>query len=120
MRSSKNNIVVFTITIGLMVFSVWLGNGGLANASLTTKVKGISADLENALDRVLNVENVSFTPIPMNNTIPYNSSTAYYPVGMTGLYNITNIIIEFIMAKEPLPPGLYFTNCSMRNILIPR
>ncbi|XP_044733523.1 prominin-like protein [Chrysoperla carnea] len=95
----KTKVFVFACTIFVLTVSTWIGAG----ASFTTRVKGISEDLENALGRVLNVDNVSFTPLPMNRT--YNSTTAYYPRGMTGVYNVTKIVIQFIMAKEPLPPG---------------
>lgn len=101
MSEMKTKVFVFACTIFVLTVSTWIGAG----ASFTTRVKGISEDLENALGRVLNVDNVSFTPLPMNRT--YNSTTAYYPRGMTGVYNVTKIVIQFIMAKEPLPPGLY-------------
>lgn len=54
--------------------------------------------------RILKVENTKYSVWSQNMT--YMSSTDYNPLGMSQLYNLTNLIIDlFVDADEPIPKG---------------
>lgn len=61
--------------------------------------------------RILKVENTKYSVWSQNMT--YMSSTDYNALGMSQLYNLTNIIIDFFVdADEPIPPS------KLKNLLM--
>lgn len=63
--------------------------------------------LAKAAVQLLNATKIAVprSPLPMINADSYKSSSAHYSGRMIVLYNITNIVIEFIMGKELLLPS---------------
>lgn len=58
--------------------------------------------------RILLIENTKYSIWSQNMT--YMSSTSYNAMGMTPLFNLTNMIIDlFVDNDEPIPPGKQFS-----------
>ncbi|CAG9773666.1 unnamed protein product [Ceutorhynchus assimilis] len=97
------NLVSLLVTCLFLFLAVQFSDGGVTFA---TKIKKITENLDIAV-LTLN-DNVTYTDYEDKST--YNSSAEFRAAGMAGLYNLTNMFIDWISPKDILMSGVVSLN----------
>ncbi|XP_076680317.1 prominin-like protein isoform X5 [Andrena cerasifolii] len=81
-------------------------------ATLTTRMRVISEDLDRQLNGIMASQALNYTVVNITG-LPYNATTKFNPKGMGQLYNVTNSFIDFVQTKQAYPEGMFTVENGM-------